>query len=119
MIYENPDFPEQFTDGAAKFAATKAGVRSFEKLAALTPYYNEDYLACTYNDACDMLANGEGAHYFIQSNCLNTISSLYGQETANGIDFLQHQVIRRRKQEQPYGVRMHFMGIRTVRMWML
>ena len=87
MIYENPDFPKQFTEGTAKFAATEAGVRSFEKLAALTPYYNEDYLACTYNDACDMLANGEGTHYFIQSNCLNTISSLYGQETANGIGF--------------------------------
>lgn len=87
VMQENPDFPEEFTAGTAKFATTPAGVRSFEKLAALTPYYNEDYLACTYNDACDKLANGEGAHYFIQSGCITVIAELYGRETADKIGF--------------------------------
>lgn len=38
---------------------------------------NEDYLAATYDDGCDMIANGEGTHWVILTQALSNIYSLY------------------------------------------
>ena len=65
MITNAPDFPEKFDAGEAKWATTPAALRSFEKLADTMNYYNEDYLATTYDDGCDMMANQEAGHWFI------------------------------------------------------
>lgn len=87
LLQAEPDFPENFTKGTVKYAETEASLRSWEKLSELTPYYNEDYLATTYNDACDMLANGDGAQYIMLTQVLRNINSLYGEETVNKIGF--------------------------------
>lgn len=75
-----PDFAEKFDAGEAKWATTPEALRSFEKLADTTPYYNEDYLATTYDDGCDMMANGEAGHWFILSKALTNIYDLYGDK---------------------------------------
>lgn len=77
---ESPDFAERFEAGEAKYASEPAGLKSWQKAADLTPYYNEDYTATTYNDACDKLVNGEGAHWIILSGALPNIQSSYGDE---------------------------------------
>ena len=80
VLAENPNFAEEFEAGTAKYADTPAGVESFQKLADLQPYFNEDYTATTYADACDMLVNGDGAHYIILAQALSTIYDLYGED---------------------------------------
>lgn len=85
VLHDDPDFAEGFTAGEKKFATSEAAFRSWEKLEETHPYYNEDYLATTYDDACDMLANGEGAHYIMTTGVLTNIYSLYGEEVVNRI----------------------------------
>lgn len=80
VIAQEPDFAEKFEEGSAKYAATPAALRSFEKLAETTPYYNEDYLATTYDDGCDMLINGDGAHWIILTQVLANMYEIYGDE---------------------------------------
>lgn len=72
-----PDFPETFDAGEAKWASTPEALRSFEKLADTAPYYNEDYLSMTYDEGCDVMVNGGAAHWFIMSNSLSAMYSLY------------------------------------------
>ena len=76
----DPEFAEKFDAGEAKWATTPAALRSFEKLADTTQYYNEDYLATTYDDGCDIMANGEAGHWFILSQALSNIYELYGDQ---------------------------------------
>lgn len=80
---ENPDFAQKFTDGEAKWKDTPEALRSFEKLAETVPYYNEDYLSTTYNDACDIMANGKAGHWFILTQALSNIYDLYGDSVNN------------------------------------
>lgn len=80
VLAADPEFPAKFEAGEAKYATTPAGVESFQKLADLQEYFNEDYTATTYADACDKLINGEGAHYFILTQALSSIYELYGDE---------------------------------------
>ena len=80
VMSQEPDFAQDFENGSAKYATTPAALRSFEKLAETNEYYNEDYLATTYDDGCDMLVNGEGAHWIILSQALSNIYEIYGDE---------------------------------------
>ncbi len=82
-----PDFSKNFEAGTAKYADTDIAVNSFEKYADLIPYYNEDSAVATYDDACAMLAEGNGAHYFMQSQALANIYSLYDKESVDNIGF--------------------------------
>lgn len=80
LMAQDPEFVKKFEEGEAKFATTPAALRSFEKLADTTSYYNEDYLAATYDDGCDMIANGEGGHWFMLTQALSNIYELYGDD---------------------------------------
>ncbi len=80
LINSDSSFPQQFDAGKAKWADTPAALRSFEKLADTSKYYNEDYLATTYDEGCDMMAKGEAGHWFILSKALTNIYSLYGDQ---------------------------------------
>lgn len=80
VLAAEPDFSEKFEAGEAKYATTEAGLESFQKLADLQDYFNDDYTATTYADACDKLVNGEGAHWFILSQALSSIYELYGDD---------------------------------------
>lgn len=84
---EEPDFSKNFEAGEAKYASTPIATRSFEKYEDLIPYYNEDCAVATYDDGCAMLAEQQGCHYFMQTQALSNIASLYGKETADEIGF--------------------------------
>lgn len=80
-----PDFVEKFTEGEAKFATSEAALKSWNKFGDLIEFYNEDYMAATYDDGCAMLAEGEGVHWFMLTQCLSNIYSLYDKETVDNI----------------------------------
>lgn len=84
LIQSAPDFAEEFDAGESKWATTPAALRSFEKLEDTAKYYNEDYLATTYDDGCDIMANGEAGHWFILSQALSNIYELY-QDQVNDL----------------------------------
>jgi raffinose/stachyose/melibiose transport system substrate-binding protein len=77
VLHAAPNFPEEFTKGTAKYATTKAGLRSWEKLYQSNKYLNKDYLATTYDNALEMLTNGEGAMYPMLTQALSYIYQLY------------------------------------------
>lgn len=83
VIAANPSFAKDFEAGTAKYATTPEGVDSFQKLLDVNQFYNEDYIAATYDDGCDMLANGEGTHWIMLSQALGNIYSLYPEEIDN------------------------------------
>lgn len=83
VMAQEPDFVANLEAGKAKYATTPAALRSFEKLADTTQYYNEDYLATTYDNGCDMIANGEAGHWFMLTQALTNVYELYGAETVN------------------------------------
>lgn len=76
----NPYFAQDFEAGRAKYVTDKGGLRSFEKMEALIPYYNSDYLATSYDDACEMLVEGKGSQWFMLTSSLGNIYSLYGDD---------------------------------------
>ena len=76
----DPEFATEFDKGKAKWETTEAALRGFEKLEDTYPYYNEDYLANTYDVGCDMMANGEAGHWFMLSKGLSNIYELYGDQ---------------------------------------
>lgn len=80
VLAGEPDFAEKFETGETKYATSEAGLKSFQKLEDLQSYFNEDYTATTYADACDKLVNGEAGHYFILTQALSSIYELYGDE---------------------------------------
>ncbi|RCW73191.1 ABC transporter substrate-binding protein [Saliterribacillus persicus] len=76
---EDPDFAEQFTNNEAKFASTPIALRGFEKLQALQEagHYNGEESATGYEDALEMLASGEAAHYPMLTFALAAIADTY------------------------------------------
>ena len=54
-----------------KYATSEAGLKSFQKLEDLQSYFNEDYTATTYADACDKPSDGQSG------NCYRRISVSY------------------------------------------
>ena len=83
VVAEEPSFADDFTAGTAKFATTQAALRSWEHFDDLAGMYNTDYLAATYDDGCEKLALGEGAHYVMLTQCVPTIAGLYPDEIEN------------------------------------
>ncbi|MFD2215706.1 ABC transporter substrate-binding protein [Metabacillus endolithicus] len=88
VLAENPNFPEEFTSNKAKIADTPAALRSFEKLEELheNGYFNEDYLATTYDAGLKMLAEGTGAHYPMLTFSLSALAANYPDQM-NDIGF--------------------------------
>jgi raffinose/stachyose/melibiose transport system substrate-binding protein len=76
---EMPDFAEKFTHNKAKFSNTPIALRGFEKLQELQKagHYNEEESVTTYEDALEMLATGEAAHYPILTFSLTTLEERF------------------------------------------
>jgi raffinose/stachyose/melibiose transport system substrate-binding protein len=85
VVSGSPDFAAEFQAGTAKYASTPSAVRSFEKYTEVIEYYNEDYMAATYEDGCDYIAEGLGGHWIILTQALGNIYSLYGKEVVDQI----------------------------------
>lgn len=82
---ENPNFAQELDAGTTKWASTPAGVESYQKVADIAPYCNEDYMSTGYADACDRFAQGEGVHWIILTSVLSNLYSLYGEEVTDNI----------------------------------
>ncbi len=79
VVTADPNFPADYTANKAKFATNAAAVKGFEHLeeAGKAGLFNEDFASTTYQQAQDMLINGEGAQYPILSFALNNIKVTY------------------------------------------
>lgn len=80
VLAENPDFPEKFEAGEAKYASTPAGVKSFQKIVDMQPYFNEDYLSAVYEDGIESIANGEAGHWLMLTQALTEVYALYPEK---------------------------------------
>jgi raffinose/stachyose/melibiose transport system substrate-binding protein len=85
VAQEVPDFAEQYTANEAHYADTPAALRSFERLqdAYESGWWNEDYGSATYEDALQMLAEGEIAQYPMLTFALAEIASVYPDAAEN------------------------------------
>jgi raffinose/stachyose/melibiose transport system substrate-binding protein len=72
-----PNFPAEYTANRAKYATNPVARRGFDKLAEIRPYLNRDFLAANYDQAAEMLATGEGAHWAMLTQALSSISANY------------------------------------------
>ena len=61
----DPNFVENYSAGKAKYAENDSALKSFAKYEDVLDFYNEDYLSTTYDDGCQKLADGEGAHWIM------------------------------------------------------
>lgn len=76
----DPNFTQEFEAGTAKYATTPAALKSFQKIEDLIPYLNEDHMATTYDDGCDIMMEDGAAHWIILTSALSNINELYGDE---------------------------------------
>lgn len=75
-----PDFAQNFTEGKAKYSSSETAGKSFQKIEDLIPYMNEDHMATTYDDGCDIMMDGAAAHWIILTSALSNMNELYGFE---------------------------------------
>lgn len=85
LVSENPTFVSEFEKGNAKYATDPVAVKSFLKYNDIVPFMQEGHTAATYDDGCEMLAEGKGAHWTCLTQVLSNIYSLYGEEVVNKI----------------------------------
>lgn len=74
-----PDFADAYTANEAHYADTPAAMLGFQRLqqAHESDWWNEDYGSATYEDALQMLADGEIAQYPMLTFALSEIAALY------------------------------------------
>lgn len=80
-----PDFVTEFEKGSARYATYPAALRSWKKYEDVQPYLQENHRSTTYDQACDLLARGEGAHWICLTQALSNIYSLYGRDAVDRI----------------------------------
>ncbi|MDD3361226.1 MAG: ABC transporter substrate-binding protein [Hespellia sp.] len=71
------NFAEDFEAGKTKYATSEAGLESFQKIEDLIPYMNEDHMATTYDDGCDIMMEDGAAHWIILTSALSNMYELY------------------------------------------
>lgn len=81
----DPDFTAEFEKGAAGYATCKAAMKSWKNYEDVIPYLQEDHETTTYEQACDLLAQGKGIHWVCLTQALSNIYSMYGKEAADQI----------------------------------
>lgn len=85
---EDPDWAEKYTHNEAKFADTPVALRGFEKAAELQErgHFNDEETSTSYENAIDMLVNGEAAHYPMLTLTLQAIYDRFPDQV-NDIGF--------------------------------
>jgi len=78
VYMQESDFADRFTANEAS-TADSAALRSFERLYELgqSGFFNSDLMATTYDDALQLLATGQGAHYPMLSFALAQVAELF------------------------------------------
>lgn len=85
IMAQDPNFAADLQEGKTTYSENEYALRSFEKITDLTEYYNADYLSTTHDDACDMLYNGQGAHWICLTRALSNMYELYGDNSQIGV----------------------------------
>ena len=80
VVNDAPDFLTDFEAGTDKYHTNPVALRSFEKLADLSSFYNEDYLAATYDDGLAAMANAEAGHWLMLTRALSGMYELFGDQ---------------------------------------
>lgn len=80
VLASDPNFAEDFEAGTTKYASSEAGLESFQKIADIIPYMNEDHMATTYDDGCDIMMEDGAAHWIILTSALSNMYELYGED---------------------------------------
>jgi len=86
--HENPNFAADYTANRAGYANTPAALSGFEKLQQVYDLglLSQDPTATTYEDAIQLLLNGEAAHYPMLTFALGNMASL-GPDSIKDIGF--------------------------------
>jgi raffinose/stachyose/melibiose transport system substrate-binding protein len=85
VLAVDPEWAEQYTAHQRSYAEEPAllGFRHQQEVAE-AGYFNEDFASATFPDGARMVAEGEGAHYPMLSNVIQTVM----QNTPDGVDDL-------------------------------
>jgi raffinose/stachyose/melibiose transport system substrate-binding protein len=88
LAQAEPSFAEDYTANRATYATTPAALTGFERLeeAYESGWWNEDYGSATYEDALQMLVDGEIAQYPMLTVALPALAEL-DPEAARNIGF--------------------------------
>ena len=75
VLKANPTFPADYTANKAKYAATPAALKSFQRQEDVfkAGFLNADFGSATLDDGLRMLASGKGAHYPMLSFAVSNI----------------------------------------------
>lgn len=85
VMNKDPEFATNLAAGTTTYSDSEYALKSFEKCTDLTKFYNSDYLSTSYDDACDMIYNGEGGHWICLTQALSNIYELYGDNSDIGV----------------------------------
>lgn len=85
VLAVDPEWAEQYTAHQRSYAQEPAllGFQHQQEVAE-AGYFNEDFASATFPDGSRMVAEGEGAHYPMLSNMIQTVM----QNTPDGVDDL-------------------------------
>ncbi|MEO6012213.1 MAG: extracellular solute-binding protein [Devosia sp.] len=83
-----PTFAADYTAGKAKYAATPAAMKGFERQEQVfkAGYLNDDFAAATFEEGIVDVATGVGAHYPMLTFAVSTIGEL-SPENINDVGF--------------------------------
>jgi raffinose/stachyose/melibiose transport system substrate-binding protein len=85
VLAVDPEWAEQYTAHERSYAEEPALLGfQHQQEAAEAGYFNEDFASATFPDGARMVAEGEGAHYPMLSNVIQTVM----QNTPDGVEDL-------------------------------
>jgi raffinose/stachyose/melibiose transport system substrate-binding protein len=79
-VYSNdPDWAEKYTNNEVKYATDPVALEGFQHLQDVfeAEYLNAEFGATTFDEALNMIGNGEGTHYPMLTFAITTIADLY------------------------------------------
>jgi len=82
VLAAEPDFPDKYTKGQAKYATDPYAIKGFQRLQQVhdAGYLNKDFASATYEDGVKKVANGDGAHYPILTDAVSLIVANYSDK---------------------------------------
>lgn len=80
VMYNNPDFAEEFTTGNTSFAGSGEGLRSWQRYEELVPYFNEDCATVGYSEIAERFFDNSLGHLIYFSNKIPDWTDTYGEE---------------------------------------
>ncbi|WP_035616522.1 extracellular solute-binding protein [Eisenbergiella tayi] len=80
VMYENPDFAQEFTFGETGFADSQEGLRTWERYEELVPYLNEDCATVSNTEIEERFFDNRVGHLIQFSSRIPEWMNTYGEE---------------------------------------